>query len=90
MQQLEYCETLSSLPNIGSILEKKLKEVDVLTVDQLKSLGAKEVFLRVRAIDSGACLHMLYALEGAIKGVRKACLSQEEKQNLRDFFKTLD
>lgn len=77
---------LADLPNIGRVLEKKLHEVEVNGQEELKNLGAKEAFLRIQRMDPTACLHMLYALEGAVQGIRYTQLTQEEKQGLKDFY----
>ncbi len=77
---------LSKLPNIGAALEQRLTEAGVETPEQLRKLGAREAFLRIRRIDSGACLHMLSALEGAVEGIPKKDLSPEVKAGLKEFF----
>jgi DNA transformation protein and related proteins len=80
---------LSNMPNIGSVLEKKLNEVGITNPEALIQLGSKEAFIRIAAIDNSACLNMLYALEGAIGGVRWHGLAEESKEELREFFQRL-
>jgi DNA transformation protein and related proteins len=80
---------LCSLPNVGKVLENNLNAVGINTVEQLLKIGSKEAFLRIRIIDSGACLHMLYGLEGAVKGIKDSLLSEETKKDLKYFFKSL-
>lgn len=82
-------EELSSMPNVGKVLEKNLNDVGIHTPQQLRAVGSKEAFLRIRLIDSGACLHMLYGLEGAIAGIKDNFLSEETKSELRSFFRSL-
>ena len=41
---------LSTLPNIGAELEKKLKVVGIETAEDLKSLGSKQAFLKLKDI----------------------------------------
>lgn len=77
---------ISKLPNIGDKLEAQLKEVGIHTVDQLKKVGSKQAWLDIRTIDSSACINRLYALEGAIQGIRWHSLSSEVKSQLKDFF----
>lgn len=77
---------ISKLPNIGDKLEAQLKEVGIDTVDQLKKVGSKQAWLHIRTIDSSACINRLYALEGAIQGIRWHSLSSEVKSQLKDFF----
>ncbi len=61
-----------------------------MTADQLRTVGSIEAFLRIRAnVDPGACLHMLYGLEGAVQGMRDSLLPAEVKQDLKCFFNSL-
>lgn len=82
-------DKLSKLPNIGKVMEKKLEEAGIHTPEELAAVGAKEAFLRVRLVDSGACINVLYGLEGAIEGVLDNHLPQEKKQELKEFFGSL-
>ena len=77
---------LSKLPNIGEVVEKQLKEVGITTYKELKEAGAKEAWLRIKEIDDSACIHRLYALEGAIEGIKKSQLNQETKIELKEFY----
>lgn len=80
---------LSKLPNISAVIEGKLNEAGIETADQLCGFGSREAFLRIRLRDSTACVNMLYALEGAVQGVRWHHLPDETKQGLKEFYKTL-
>lgn len=80
---------LSSLPNVGKVLEKNLHSIGIYRPEQLVEIGSREAFIRIRLIDSGACLHVLYGLEGAIEGVRYTQLAENMKQDLRNFFNNL-
>ena len=77
---------LSKLPNIGKVLEKQLNDVGINTVDDLINLGSKEAWLKIKEIDDSACLNRLMALEGAIQNIRWHNLSEEDKENLRNFY----
>ena len=77
---------LSKLPNIGETVEEQLNQVGINSVDELKSIGAKEAWLKIQKIDESACIHRLMALEGAIEGVKKTILSDEVKADLKDFY----
>jgi DNA transformation protein len=81
--------SLSKLPNVGKVLEKNLIEVGINTPDELKKIGAKEAFVLISKIDPGACIHMLYGLQGAIEGIKYTKLSYDTKQDLRFFCKNL-
>ncbi len=74
------------LPNIGKVLEKQLNDVGINTVDDLINLGSKETWLKIKEIDDSACLNRLMALEGAIQNIRWHNLSEEDKDNLRNFY----
>ena len=76
---------LSDLPNIGAHAEQQLTEVGVATAEDLLALGAEQAWLKVQTIDPGVCLHMLYALEGAVQGIPKKELDSARKQELKDF-----
>ncbi len=79
---------LSKLPNVGKVLEKHLIAVGIETPEQLRAAGAQETFLRIRDMcDPGACLHMLYGIEGAILGIPDRLLSEETKRDLCVFFR---
>jgi len=78
---------LSILPNIGKVLEQKLKEVGISSQEELKNAGAENALLRIRAIDDTACFNMLCALEGAIQGIRWHNLPKERKEELKQFLK---
>ncbi len=81
---------LSKLPNVGRVLEENLMTVGIETPKQLAEVGAKEAFLRIRLQrDPGACLHMLYGIQGAIEGIPDKLLSADTKQDLKAFFNHL-
>ncbi|WRS28489.1 TfoX/Sxy family DNA transformation protein [Oscillospiraceae bacterium MB08-C2-2] len=82
--------TLSSMPNVGKVLEKNLNAIGVYTSQQLIQMGSKEAFFRIRIeVDDGACLHMLYGIQGAIENIRDTELSENTKQDLRAFYNSL-
>lgn len=78
---------LSKLQNIGSVVEEQLNAVGITTFDQLKAMGSKQAWLKIQSIDSSACIHRLLALEGAIRGVKKAQLPEDVKEELRAFYR---
>jgi DNA transformation protein len=77
---------LTGLPNIGKTLAEKLKIVGIETIKELVENGSENAFLKLSTVDSGACLSMLCALEGAIQGIRWHDLSSERKLELKEFF----
>lgn len=80
-------ENLRQLPNIGEVLERNLHTAGINTPAQLLQAGSRNAFIRIRlAADSEACLHVLYALQGAVEGVRYPLLSAATKQSLKRFY----
>lgn len=77
---------LSSLVNIGKVVEEQLMQVGIHSAGELKRVGAKDAWLRIQAIDESACIHRLMALEGAIEGVKKSMLPDEVKADLKEFY----
>jgi DNA transformation protein len=82
--------TLSGCINIGADTEAKLVQVGIDSFEKLEKTGSQQAFLRLQAIDPGACLNLLYALEGAIEGIRWHDLSREKKQELLQFHKMVE
>lgn len=81
---------LSKLPNVGKVLEENLLAVGIETLEQLQEIGAEEAFRRIRLERApGACLHMLYGIQGAILGIQDKFLSTDIKQELKTFFHSL-
>jgi DNA transformation protein len=80
---------LEKLPNIGKILAEKINKTGVKTEDELKMIGSKQTFMLIRSFDKDACIDMLYAIEGAIQGVRWHSLSKETKDELKSFVNEL-
>lgn len=77
---------LSKLPNIGKTVEAQLTQVGIDSAGELKRIGAKAAWLRIQVVDESACIHRLMALEGAIRGVKKAMLPSEVKEELKQFY----
>jgi len=82
--------SLSKMLNIGKVTERQLKEAGIETPEQLRKIGAKEALLRIRQkSDPGACVRVLYGLQGAIDGVKDSDLDKKTKRDLLEFFRTL-
>lgn len=77
---------LAKLQNIGTVVEEQLCKVGITTLEQLKEIGSKQAWLKIKAIDDSACIHRLYALEGAILGIKKNQLPVEVKAELKEFY----
>lgn len=72
--------------NIGSDTESKLLQVGIDSMKKLVAMGSEKAFLKIRTIDPGACLSLLYGLEGAILGVNWHDLPSDRKQELKQFY----
>lgn len=77
---------LSNLPNIGKIVEEQLNTVGITTEEELKKIGSKGAWLKIKGIDDSACINRLYGLQGAIEGIKKSGLSKETKMDLKTFY----
>ncbi len=80
---------LTTLPNIGPTLAEKLNQIGVTTFDELAEAGSIETVIRIGQTDKSACYNMLYALEGAIRGVRWHAIPKEERAKLKAEFDSL-
>lgn len=80
---------LSNLPNVGKVLEKLLIDVGITAPQQLREIGTKDAFIRIRTKDPTACIQMLYGLQGAVEGIKDHLLAQSVKDDLKKFYKTL-
>lgn len=74
---------LSELPNIGNAVANQLKQVGILNEDDLKSNGAEQAWLKIQQIDETACINKLYALEGAILGIKKIFVTRRNKRSIK-------
>ncbi len=84
-------KSLTDLPNIGRILADKLNEIGITNEQELKETGSENAIIRIDTIEnSGVCINMLYALEGAIQGIRWHILSNEKKQELKEFYRLMN
>jgi DNA transformation protein len=77
---------LTNLPNIGHTLAQKLEKIGVTSQAELAELGSIEAVVKIEEKDSSACYNMLYALEGAIRGIRWHGIPKEERTHLKAEF----
>ena len=80
---------IQDLINIGSVLSERIEEAGIGTATDLEEMGAKRAFLLVKGVYSEACINHLYAIEGAIQGIRWHHLSSEIKADLKNFYDSL-
>ena len=81
---------LSKHINIGKDTEAKLISLGIENFEQLVSVGTEQAFLRLRALDPGACIQLLYGLDGAIQNIKDTKLPPERKEELKHFHRMLN
>ncbi len=79
----------NDVPNLGKILIRKLQEAEIKNIEQLRMIGSEKAFFRLKTVDPDACINMLYALDGAIQGIRWHQLSKKRKEELKFYFQQL-
>lgn len=82
---------LKEQPNIGETLAQKLQQVGINSIEDLRASGSEDAFIKLKTVDpEGACINMLYALEGAIVGIRWHHLAESRKKELNDFYRRMN
>lgn len=76
---------LSSMKNIGKTIESKLKSVGICSAEELRKLGSKEAFFRLKTNYPNVCLVHLYTLQGAIDDIEYHMLSDKVKKDLKNY-----
>lgn len=82
--------SFSQMKNLGSALKIKLETAGITSPAMLKELGSWRAFLLVRNVDTSACINTLYAIEGAIRGIRWHDLDPAAKLELLELFRLLE
>jgi DNA transformation protein len=77
---------LDEMQNIGKTLADKLIHAGISNAEELAVIGSESAFLRLRTIDRTACINMLFAIEGAIQGIRWHGLDKTRKKELKEFY----
>lgn len=80
---------LTSLKNIGKEIERKLKTVGINSAEELKQIGSKNAFIRLKIHYPEVCLVHLYTLQGAVDDIEYNRLSENTKHELKEFSDTL-
>ncbi len=74
---------LTTLPNIGEKLAGELHKVGITSAEQLSRLGSVEAAVRITRGRPHTGYNLLYALEGAVRGVRWHSLPKEDRARVR-------
>jgi len=77
---------LTRLLNIGEKLFDKLNQAKIKDADDLKTAGVEHSFNKLKTIDNDTFLNELFAIDGAIQGIRWCELSNQRKAELKEFF----
>ncbi|EUJ18991.1 TfoX/Sxy family protein [Listeria aquatica] len=78
---------ISNMPNLGKVNEEKLNLAGIRTAEELVTIGTESAYLKTKhLVDKGACLHFLYALEGAICNIPKKEIPVQRKAELKSFY----
>jgi len=59
---------------VDKVLEQNLLAAGITTPEQLREVGVREAFIRIKMRDPTACVQMLYGLAGAVEGIRDTLL----------------
>lgn len=78
-------DPVDTLPNIGATLAAKLVQVGIDSKAKLISTGTENTFIKLKTVEEHTCLNMLYAIEGAIQGIRWHNLDKQRKLELKEF-----
>lgn len=71
---------IEQAPNVGAVLARDLRTAGIDSVEELRRLGAREAWGRIRVINPDRdCAHSLLALEGAIRGLRWMSIPPDDR-----------
>jgi DNA transformation protein len=73
---------LVELPNIGETLATELRQAGITSPTKLRKTGSVRAALKLRESGASVCSSKLFALEGAIRGVRWHAIAPEERSAL--------
>jgi len=86
---MDNLKSLTDLPNIGKVLAEKLSLIGINNEEDLKMKGSEQTIVELSRLEnSGVCINMFMALEGAIQRIRWHHLDKEKKEQLKEFFAT--
>lgn len=78
---------ISDMKNLGTVNEEKLHSVGIDSAEELRAIGTEKAYLLVKhLVDDDACLHFLYALEGAMQDIPKKELTEQKRAELRQLY----
>ena len=75
-------QSIAELRNLGPKSEQMLCACGVVSVEQLRKLGAVAAYAKVKATQKSASLNLLWALEGALTGLSWQEVAREHRTSL--------
>ncbi|AFJ47559.1 TfoX/Sxy family DNA transformation protein [Shimwellia blattae] len=88
-QSRKAAQRLKDLPNLSLRIEMLLQDVGVDDVNTLIHLGARACWIKLRKVHPFIGINILYALEGAIRGVHLAALPAARRRELQEWWLAL-
>ncbi|HCH51222.1 MAG TPA: DNA transformation protein tfoX [Proteus sp.] len=73
---------IKDLPNLGVMLEKKLNQIGINKVEELRHIGAKASYLKLMQLYNYKNSELLLSLAGAIVGCHRSVLPDQLKMEL--------
>lgn len=80
---------IKDLPNLGVILEKRLNQIGINQVEELRLIGAKACYLKLMHSHNLRNSELLLSLAGAIVGCHRSVLPSQLKMELLDWYNEL-
>ena len=74
--------SIATLPNLGSKSQQMLARAGITTVAQLQALGAVAAYAQTKKSGVAVSLNLLWALEGALTGMRWQDVSRAHRTSL--------
>ena len=71
-----------ALPNLGPKSVQMLASAGIHSLEQLQHLGSVAAYVRVKKVAPAASLNLLWALEGALTGLRWQDVAREHRTSL--------
>lgn len=85
LKQRKQPSRIKDLPNLGILLEKKLNQIGINKVEELRVVGAKACYLKLRQRYDLKSSELLLSLAGAIVGCHRSVLPNQLKTELLDW-----
>lgn len=81
---------LTELKNIGPAMERRLHAIGIHSAEELRALGGKEAYRRLKAAYPEVCAVFLYTLHGAVEDIDLGMLPNGIKDELKAYSDSLE